>query len=151
MNFIDGQPQPKPKKTVNKLVITLLVLLLLASVGAAAFFYLQWAKYKNNPNKVSEDDLQQTIDEIGQLIVLPTGEKPTVATVSDPEKLKDQPFFAHAKTGDKVLFYQNARKAYLYDPVARKLIDVSTIANSANQTPPSTVSGSNTQTITPQQ
>lgn len=160
MNFIDPNQQSypipqgayRPRNTGKKILISLLVLLLLASIGAAGYFYMQWSQYKNNPNKVSEDELQNTIDAIGRLIVLPTDEQPTVATVTEPDKLKDQPFFAHAKAGDKVLFYNKARKAFLYDPVANKLIDVSTIADSSNpQQPPAatqtTVSGSNTQQI----
>ncbi|MBP9669332.1 MAG: hypothetical protein KBE09_03515 [Candidatus Pacebacteria bacterium] len=77
-----------------------------------------------------EDALAQVDDlvaEVGRLIVLPENEVPTVATVTEPEKLKDQLFFANAKMGDKVLLYTEAKKAYLYDPVAKKLIEVAPI------------------------
>ena len=157
MNFLDSTQQPpqsfvmKPKKIMKKMLMGVFVLLLLGSMAAAGYFYLQWSHYKNNPNKVSEDELQQTINAVGKLIVLPTDEQPTVATVTEPDKLKDQPFFKYAKAGDKVLFYNKAKKAFLYDPVANKLIDVSTIADSSNpqQPPPAdgqqpNVSGSNT-------
>jgi hypothetical protein len=50
-----------------------------------------------------------------------------VATVSDPEKLKEQPFFTQAKKGDKLLIYAKARKAILYDPAINKIIEVSTL------------------------
>ena len=61
------------------------------------------------------------------MIVLPEDEIPTVATVSDPEKLKEQPFFSDAKKGDKVLIYANAKKAILYDPMANKIVTVAPI------------------------
>lgn len=67
------------------------------------------------------------IQRVSQLIVLPEGEEPTVATVSDPEKLRGQPFFENAKAGHKVLIYTKARKAYLYDPAQHKLIEVAPI------------------------
>ena len=69
---------------------------------------------------------QELIDEIGKIIVLPTGETPTIATVTDVDKLKiTQPFFQNAKNGDKVIVY--TKKAILYDPLAKKIIDVTTI------------------------
>ncbi len=64
---------------------------------------------------------------MGRLITLPEGEEPTVATITDIEKLKDQTFFQKAKNGDKVIIYTNAKKAILYDPIARKIIDVAPV------------------------
>ena len=78
-------------------------------------------------NAATTANLPETADLLaraGALIVLPEGEEPTIATVTDPEKLQDQAFFANAKTGDKVLIYTRAKKAYLFDPVANKLIEV---------------------------
>ena len=64
------------------------------------------------------------IRDVGKLIMLPEGEIPTVATVTDPESLKDQPFFVNAMVGDKVLIYTNARKAILFRSSENKLVDV---------------------------
>jgi hypothetical protein len=47
--------------------------------------------------------------------------------ISDPEKLKGQAFFAKAKIGDNVLIYTASKKAYLYDPVANKILEVAPI------------------------
>lgn len=63
---------------------------------------------------------------------LPIGEIPTVATVSEPEKLKNQEFFKDAKKGDKVLIYTNARKAILYDPLADKIITIAPVSLDKN-------------------
>ena len=54
-----------------------------------------------------------------------------MATVSDPEKLKDQPFFAKAQKGDKVLIYSNSQKAILYSPTEDKIVEVAPINSSA--------------------
>jgi len=78
-----------------------------------------------NPNAVTQAEIQQTVASVGRFIVLPTDETPTLATVSDPAKLKDQPFFANALSGDKVLIYTNARKAVLWRPSIQKIIEVS--------------------------
>lgn len=81
---------------------------------------------KNNPQQATQDEVQKLVEETGKLIVLPEGETPTVASITDREKLKDVPFFAKAENGDKVLIYVNARKAFLYRP-GTKLIEVATI------------------------
>jgi hypothetical protein len=64
---------------------------------------------------------------IGKLILLPDGEQPTVATVSNLDPLKGQSFFAHARVGDVVLMYAKAKKAFLYDPKADQVIEVAPI------------------------
>ena len=129
---------------VTKAAMGLGVLVLLGAIGSAGFFYKQLNDVKKNPNKVAQDETNATISAIGKLIVLPTGEQPTLATVTDPEKLKDQPFFASAKTGDKVLIFTNAKKAILYDPVANKIVEVAPINIGNTAAAPSTVSGAST-------
>lgn len=72
-------------------------------------------------------ELERLVAEVGQLIVLPTDETPTVATITDPKLLKNQAFFASASEGDKVLIYSQARKAILYDPAQHKIIEVAPV------------------------
>ena len=91
------------------------------------YFYRQSSSIKFDPAQAAEKEATDLVAEVGKLILLPAGEEPTIATVSDPEKLRDQPFFAQAKTGDKVLLYTNAKKAYLYDPVAHKILEVAPV------------------------
>lgn len=74
-------------------------------------------------------DNQQLIAEVSQLIELPN-ETPTIATVSNVDSLLEQPFFAAAQAGDRVLIYAQAKKAILYRPSTHKLIEVSSLHNS---------------------
>jgi len=74
-----------------------------------------------------KDPSVETIAAVGKLIMLPEGEEPTVATISDIEKLKDQAFFTHAQNGDKVLIYTTAKKAILYRAETNKIIDVAPV------------------------
>ena len=80
-----------------------------------------------HPEIYAAQELKQLVVDVGRVIVLPENETPTTATVTDPEKLKDQPFFAHAQVGDKVLIYQKTNKAILWRPSTRKVIEVSSI------------------------
>src|SRR3989344_6188702 len=52
------------------------------------------------PIELSRDEI---IKRVGKLVDIEGDERPTIATVTDPERLRDQPFFAKAKKGDKVL------------------------------------------------
>lgn len=149
----DGMPTPsEPTPTGNpggmppitKAIMTVAVVLLLGAVGTVGYFYKQLSDIKKNPNKVAQDEAAATIAAVGRLIVLPEGEQPTLATVSDPEKLKDQPFFAGAKIGDKVLIYTNAKKAILYNPADNRIVEVAPINIGNAPTPTPTVSGAST-------
>lgn len=104
----------------------LLVLLVVGASGAALYYYSQ---YKNAMFKAEHPDTEakQVLEKIGKLIELPTDEEPTVATVRDAEQLRDQPFFAKAQNGYRVVLYTNARLAILYDEAANKLINVGSI------------------------
>src|SRR3989338_461420 len=102
-------------------------LIVLASVGLAGYFYSRLAAVKQDPQSIQAAELKEVLESVGKLIVLPQGEEPTLATVTDPEKLTDQPFFAQAKTGYKVLIYTNAKKAILYDPFEDKIVEVAPV------------------------
>src|SRR6266700_982129 len=94
------------------LIIIGLAIVLVAAVGIAVYFYLQYQRTQDQLNKTTQSNEQAAlISEVGKLIVLPTGEQPTVATVSDLNRLKGQSFFAHARNGEKVLIYTKAQEA----------------------------------------
>ena len=109
----------------TKRLLVPILLVLLAGVSIAAISLYQKVNIlEKNSTSVAQQEVASLVAEVGKHIVLPEGEMPTVATVTDPDKLKDQAFFANAKSGYKVLVYANAKKAFLYDPVNDKLIDV---------------------------
>jgi hypothetical protein len=106
----------------TRVAIVLAITLAVVLIGGGALFY-----YQNQKNVSPAQQDQKVLEEVGKLIDLPAGETPQIATVTDPEKLKTQEFFQKAKSGDKVLIYANARKAILYDPTAKKIIDVAPV------------------------
>ncbi len=118
---------PEKSLDTQKLASLGLLVFALVSVIAAAYFYKQNTELRRNSQAATESEIQDLIAKVGKLIVLPSGEQPTVATVADPEKLKSQPFFANATKDDKVLIYTNARKAILYSPSQNKIIEVAPI------------------------
>lgn len=116
------------------IVIIAFSIVLLASLTTAVYFYLRYQQTQNQLTKSTQASEQAALlSEVGKLILLPTGEQPSIATVSDVSKLKEQSFFAHARNGDKVLIYSKAKEAILYDPFANKIVAVGPI--SLTQTP----------------
>jgi hypothetical protein len=107
------------------------------SAGTAFYYHGQYQGIAANPEVfVREQAEAQAIAiaaEVSQIVDLPQGEVPVIATVTDPTKLADQPFFKNAKIGDQVLIYQTAAKAYLYDPAAKKVLEVSDLNLGAGQ------------------
>jgi hypothetical protein len=108
---------------------------LIALIVLAALIYLAYGyvhtKHQldrlSNPKIAAESATQQLVDKVSRLVQLPTGETPTIATVNDAAKLKNQAFFANAKDGDKVLIYSKANRAVLYRPSADRVIEFSSV------------------------
>ncbi len=115
------QKAAKPEGA-NKILATLVVVMAAVTV----YLYIQYSNLKADPAKEAQAEAAELAAQVGKLIVLPD-EQPTVATVTDVEKLKDQPFFAKAQNGNKVLIYTQAKKAILFDPIANKIIEVAPI------------------------
>lgn len=124
---LKGQLGQAVKERIKKLILYFLIALILVVAGFAVYFWNQSITLKKNPQRLAQEETKKLLADVSKLIVLPEGENPTIATVTDPERLRDQPFFAKAKKGDKVLIYTNAKKAILYDPVNNKIVEVAPI------------------------
>ncbi len=138
-------PKPPLKLKPNTVYIAICALVVMLLLGAL----ISQINSQNNLRKENDslkrsspqastlDEAEQLKAEIGQFIDLPADETPTVATVSDASKVKDQSFFVNAQNGDKVLLFAKAGKAILYRPSSKKIIEVAPInLNSAPATSP---------------
>jgi hypothetical protein len=124
------------KRSIKKIVIRTLVIAAFVLITAAAvYFYLQTVKLKKTPADVAAAQVKDTVAKVSRLILLPQGETPTLASVSDPSLLKSQTFFDKSQKGDQVLIYSNAKEAILYRPSTNMVINVApvNIGASANQ------------------
>jgi len=105
--------------------------LILAPSAAATYFYRQYQEAKKlvaNPQEIAKNEITAIIEKISKVMDLPEGEEPTLATVLEADKLREQPFFTKAENGDKVLIYTQAKKAILYRPSQNKIINVSPLS-----------------------
>jgi uncharacterized protein HemX len=112
------------KKSKLQKYLPLILVLLVVILGLSTGYFYKKSVATKNPDATAQKEAKSLAEKVGRLIVLPTDEVPTIATVSDPEALKNQSFFTDAKKGDKVLIYTNAKKAVLYDPVLDKIVTV---------------------------
>jgi hypothetical protein len=127
------------------LLIAGIVIFLIAASTPALYFFNQYQKAKKqlaSQQNIAQDERKEILGKLAKIMALPEGEEPNIGTVVDTEKLKDHPFFAKAKVGDKIIYYPQAQKAILYDPVAQKIIDFTNISVNSSATPTSTPSAS---------
>ena len=150
------------KSLAQKLLVVMILVILIIVVALGVFVYNKFYKtskktlhvnipdfneqgFNISPRKdkmVLKDDLKTLIAKVGQLIELPVDELPNIATVTDVSKLKDQPFFAHARNGDRVLIYSKAKRAIIYRPSANKIIEAASVDVELNETKEASASAS---------
>ena len=129
------------RKSLRIILFVLAGLIFLAAGFGTYYFYTKYQKLKKNPNTVVQEETKVLVKKVGKLMELPTGEDPTLATVQDKDKLKDQAFFSSSENGDRVLIYIKAKKAILYRPSSDKIVEVAPLVmseNSATATPEET-------------
>ncbi len=117
------------EQSKNKILAKLVIpwLLFLLSLGANGYFsYRLYFAAKSPAVETSQQQIAGIIDAVSKLIVLPTDETPTIATVTNlADVQKEWPeLFANAKVGDKVLIYARSQKAILYDPTANIIVQL---------------------------
>lgn len=111
-----------PKRSLP--VTLVLGMLLFVAIGVAGYFYWQ---YRNTASVKEAKEIEDLTKEISQSFLLPENETPTLATVTDKEKLAGQPFFQKSENGDKVLIYSQSGRAVLYRPSLKKIVDITSI------------------------
>ncbi len=125
------------------------------AIGVAVFFYIQWQKAQEQVQhpavssdiaEASREEIEDVVEELSKVVLLPEGEMPTLSTIKDKSSLtENQEFFVEAENGDYVLVYQQAKKAFLYRPSTQKLINLAPINiadTNAGQAQPTVASAS---------
>ncbi len=126
-----------------KNLVFVLSIITLLGVGIAAFSFYQYNKTQKElqamkkssaaSQKAGSDQVSKIVAEVGKIFKLPDGEVPTMATISDVNKLKDQPFFKNSKNGDILLVYNKAGKAILYNPTDKKIVEVAPVGDTSQR------------------
>lgn len=112
------------KQNLRVYIPVSIVLAVTILLGGLFLYNTLSTKNPVDPQIQTQEEVKKYVGEIGKLMDLPVNETPTVATIIDITKLADQSFFKRGKNGDKVLLYPNNQKAILYDPGAKRIIEV---------------------------
>ena len=106
-------------RKLSRLNLPTILLAVLAIAGFVAAGYLFWQndQLRKNPQtaqQASKDRVAALKAKVAKRMALPADETPTLATVTDKTKLKDQPFFKDAQNDDVILIFPQAKKAIIY-------------------------------------
>ncbi len=105
------------------------VLIAFVSFVFGVYYFYKYQELRKNPNIEAQREAKKLAEKVSELMELPEDEIPTVAVVTDVEKLKGQPFFAKAKNEDRLLLYVKSQIAILYRPSTNKIINVLPFVN----------------------
>ncbi len=126
----------------NFFLITIIGIVVIAAVVVFSMNYLKkdkpgdgnQAQQSQQQEQTAENDLDKLVSRVAELIEINKDEIPTIATVQEPDILKEtQPvFYKDAEKGDRLLVWSD--KAVLYSVSKNKLISVMLIDQNQMQT-----------------
>lgn len=139
---------PFTKKNWLSLIIILIVVIGFSFLGIKYMQTKTQLQQLTNPKTAGKTEIQIIEDQVDRVIDLPKDEEPTLATVNDVTKLKNQNFFKNAQNGDKLLIYTKSQRVLLYRLVENKVIEYSNVNLQSNNTQQQQ-NGAQPQTTTP--
>lgn len=105
------------------------LILLLIVVGLAAFTFT--SLYNVSPEQKAQKELAAAVAAVSKLMILPEGDEPVLATVTDAAALTaQQAFFTGSVDGDQLLLFPKSLKAIIYSPSRGKIINAGPIEQS---------------------
>ncbi len=139
----EEKEQRKMKKLLSSkpFLFGLITILIVIGIAGAVYWFSFLDNAKPSGAQLSSEEIKSLVKEVGDKVVLPKDETPTIATVTDVSKLDSQPFFKNAENGDKVIIYGSTREAILYRPSLHKIITMAPV-NNTNIASPSPAAGS---------
>ncbi len=136
--------KPKDKmggKKMPKLLKIMIIVVIIVTLGVGIYYLLNQYGVIKTVQLAWQMQSQQMADEkvlqkLGKILDLPKDVTPTMAVVTDADKLKEaQPFLSNAKNGDRLIIYPDM--AILFDENANKIMKVGpvNISNTPAATP----------------
>lgn len=116
-------------------------MVLVGGIVVAGIIYRQTFHPKSRSEILPQSNVSNPedsiVDRVSKLMDLPA-EAPTLATVTDPAKVADNPFLKESQKGDVVLLYKSIKRVILYRPSTNKIIEVSSVKDDSIEASKST-------------
>ena len=128
-----GESRKRRKNSGKLLTIALIVFIALLAIGVGflGYNYINMQKEIKNlkdpkaAEALAKQEVQRVVEKVGAHMILPKGEEPTLASITDIDALKkEQPFYEGAENGDQILVYKNAKIGIVYSPTKDKIVKV---------------------------
>lgn len=109
----------RPTKKISHfgLKIITVVIVLALTISALLIFH-------KSSSHTGKDEMISVRKRVSKLVLLPSNEDPTLATVQDTKKLTDSFLKNNAVNGDKILVYVKAKKVYIYRPSLNRIVTI---------------------------
>lgn len=102
------------------------LVILVIIVGLVVLAYTRFGGV--SPEVQAQKELAAAVAAVGELMILPEGDEPVLATVTDAEALTaQQAFFSGSVNGDQLLLFPRSLKAVIYSPSRNKIINAGPI------------------------
>lgn len=116
---------------------TLISGLLIVSLAAFGWSFWSYQNVKKDlailkdpqlASELSQKETSELIGKLSKLMVVPADRDPVVAVINDVEMLAaTQDFYVPAHNGDKLIMFQDSRKAVIYDEDDNRIVNVGPI------------------------
>ncbi len=122
----------------GRLTVILLLIVALAGLGAAGYFWNDARSAKQQtPEGVAQknqEETDQVVSSLASIILIEGEDKPTVARVENPDVLKkaNQDFYKNVQVGDYLVLYP--QRAIIYRLGEKKIVNIAPIINTSQQT-----------------
>lgn len=130
----------------GKAIVAVVIIIAALAIAGCVWMFIKYSSAKKQINslttpqgqqEMAKKEVQDLLNKIKVHIVLPEGEEPTIATITDADALKkEQAFYRDAKNGDKVVIYMQEKKAIIYNEEKDVLVNVGPIFVNDNTSTP---------------
>lgn len=120
--------QPQPHGILRRHLVKILGAIILLLVIVWLMFFFHMFGLRLTPQERAQQEVESVVAAAGKLMILPRGETPSLAMVTNAATLAaQQKFFANAQNGDDLLVYSKAAEAILYSPSRNIIVNVGPI------------------------
>ncbi|MBI2009555.1 MAG: hypothetical protein HYS86_00100 [Candidatus Chisholmbacteria bacterium] len=127
--------EQKESGSMSGTLVGVALALLLLGGGGTYYFYNQYQQTQRalteaqaNSQEAQAAEVESLVGQVGELMELPQGETPTVATIRSTENLAEHPFLSRGQVGDRLLIYTgDSRLVVMYRPGTDKIVAVGSV------------------------